>query len=604
MEELNVKFQKNIWLKIIKEFFAFKKLLFFAMLCVSFAGAMEICFSLITKYAIDVFITKKDMNTFFYLCAASVIFIILYGAVIFVYTKLAGTVEVKMCYNLRKKCFEKYQDLSLSFYDKNAVGWLMARMSSDINKLSSIIAWGATEFMWSVFILSASLITMFFLNIKLTLIAAVMLPMFFILSYYIYGKILHSQRKVRKLNSELTAAYNEDIQGAQTTKTLVREELNANDFLQKTEHIRSASIRAICISAILAPLIGIIGSADFLFISLLGGNDAVNGSLTVGSLVAFFTLTAYLSQPVIEIAAIFSEFISAQAAAERIINLLEEEPEIKNTLESEEKYKLYLNSIISKEKTDCPSMQIKGNVKFENVSFSYNNDEVILDNFNLSVKAGETVALVGATGAGKSTIVNLLCRFYEPVSGNIYIDGENYLNLPLQLIHNSLGYVLQQPHLFSGTVMENIRYGNLEASDEQIIEAAKLVNAHEFISGLPHGYKTYLGENGAKLSTGQKQLVSFARILVRNPSLFVLDEATSSIDTETEQIIQRAIEKTLEGRTSFVIAHRLSTIRSAEKIIVMEKGKIKEMGNHLELLKKKGAYYEFYKQQFIRDVQL
>lgn len=311
----------------------------------------------------------------------------------------------------------------------------------------------------------------------------------------------------------------------------------------------------------------------------------------------FFSYVTQFNAPLAEAADLFAEFISAQAAAERIFGLLEEESEIKD---KDEVIKKYGTAICP---TDEKRPAIKGNVKFDDVSFWYKEGEPVLSGFSLDVEAGQTIALVGATGAGKSTIVNLFCRFYEPKSGRILVDGIDYTDMPESWIHENLGYVLQSPHLFSGTIAENIRYGKLDASDEEIIEAAKLVDAHDFIVKMEKGYDTEVGEGGSLLSTGQKQLVSFARTLVRNPRLFVLDEATSSIDTETEQKIQSAITTVLSGRTSFVVAHRLSTIRNADKIIVVEGGKMIECGNHDELMKQKGHYYELYTHQFISEEQ-
>ena len=402
---------------------------------------------------------------------------------------------------------------------------------------------------------------------------------------------------MRKINSQLTASYNEDIQGAKTTKTLVREELNAKEFLFKTEEMKKASIIGILISSILMPTVQLIGAVGTALMIVYGGISVVSGAITMGLLVAFFSYVTQFNAPLAEAADLFAEFISAQAAAERIFGLLEEESEIKD---KDEVIKKYGTAICP---TDEKRPAIKGNVKFDDVSFWYKEGEPVLSGFSLDVEAGQTIALVGATGAGKSTIVNLFCRFYEPKSGRILVDGIDYTDMPESWIHENLGYVLQSPHLFSGTIAENIRYGKLDASDEEIIEAAKLVDAHDFIVKMEKGYDTEVGEGGSLLSTGQKQLVSFARTLVRNPRLFVLDEATSSIDTETEQKIQSAITTVLSGRTSFVVAHRLSTIRNADKIIVVEGGKMIECGNHDELMKQKGHYYELYTHQFISEEQ-
>lgn len=591
------KFKSGVWKKVLKEFGYFKVLLVSGFLLGGLAGALDIVQPKMTKYVIDTFVEGRNLDNFTGVIIFTCIFLCVSAVCTFFFIKFIGHLEIKMCHRLRTKCFTKLQSLSLSFYDKNAVGWLMSRMSSDINKLSGIVAWGTTDLFWGFCMMGAVIVAMFGDNAKLALIGLMTLPVIVAFSIYLRRKILKAQRRVRKINSQLTAAYNEDIQGAKTTKTLVREDLNAREFLAKTEEMKTASIRGILISSVLMPTVQLIGAFGTALMVIYGGSLVLSGLITIGLLVAFFSYVTQFNAPLAEAADLFAEFISAQAAAERIFGLLEEESEIKDKEEVIKKYGTML----------CPTEEklppIKGRVKFENVSFWYKEGEPVLSGFDLEVEAGQTIALVGATGAGKSTIVNLFCRFYEPKGGRILVDGIDYTDMPENWIHESLGYVLQSPHLFSGTIAENIRYGKLDASDEEIIEAAKLVDAHDFIIKMEKGYDTEVGEGGSLLSTGQKQLISFARTLVRNPRLFVLDEATSSIDTETEQKIQKAITTVLSGRTSFVVAHRLSTIRNADKIIVVEGGKMIECGNHDELMKQKGHYYELYTHQFISEEQ-
>ena len=395
-----------------------------------------------------------------------------------------------------------------------------------------------------------------------------------------------------KLNSKIIASYNEDIQGVLTAKTLNREALNDKDFDDLTSQMKRASIKATRIMVFLPFIIGIITSLGSFLVTFLGGSFVFQNIITIGTFVAFTGLLTQLIDPISWLAGALSDVISAQASVERVCQVFKEDVEISD---SDEAKKLYGNVEVMKE-------ILKGDVEFKDVSFQYKAGEPVLEHFNLKVKQGETIALVGATGAGKSTIVNLFCHFYLPTSGAITMAGYDYSIIPQKWIYDNLGYVLQTPHLFTGSIMENIRYGNRNASDDEIKHALKLVGISDFIESLKDGYQTQLGEDGAILSTGQKQLLSLARILVRNPHFLVLDEATSYIDTETEQIVQKAIELTLQGRTSFVIAHRLSTIRNASKIIVIDKGKVLEMGTHEELLEKKGSYYEFYKKQFIGDV--
>lgn len=595
IDEQNEKFKSGIWKKVLKEFSFFKMLFIGTMIVGGITGCMEIIQPKFTKYVLDNFIDKGDLSAFIPAVIAAVLFLLVTFVTTLVFVTLAGRLEIYMCHRLRMKCFVKLQSLSLSFFDKNAIGWLMARMTSDINKLSDIVSWGMTGILFGFCMMVAVLVAMFSESVKLALIALITLPIVILFSIYLRKKILHAQRRVRKVNSQLTAAYNEDIQGAKTTKTLVREKLNAEEFLRKTEEMKTSSIRGILISSVLMPTVQLIGAVGTGLMVVYGGSGVLTGAISLGMLVAFFSYVTQFNMPLAEAADLFAEFISAQAAAERIFGLLEEEPDIKDSKAVIQKYGTAIAP------TDAERPEIKGAVSFDSVSFWYKEGEPVLKDFSLEVKPGETIALVGATGAGKSTIVNLFCRFYEPKAGRILVDGIDYTEMPENWIHRNLGYVLQSPHLFSGTIAENIRYGNLAATDEQIIEAAKLVDAHEFIVNLENGYETQVGEGGGMLSTGQKQLISFARTLVRNPRLFVLDEATSSIDTETEQKIQNAIAQVLQGRTSFVVAHRLSTIRNADKIIVVEHGAILEQGKHDELMRRKGHYYELYTRQFMAE---
>ena len=422
----------------------------------------------------------------------------------------------------------------------------MARMTSDIGRLSETISWSLVDLAWGFSMMTAVTIAMIRLNFKLALITLSVIPILAIISFYFQKKILKAQRDVRKINSKITAAYNEDIQGAKTTKTLVREDINLQEFSEITTSMRDNSIRATVISSVYLPIILTLGSIGTALALNYGGKGVLLGAISYGTLVAFISYTAQFYEPVRQIAVIFAELQAAQASAERVFSLLNEVPAIIDSGEVKEKY----GDLLNPKRELWP--RIKGAIEFKNVSFSYKTGETILDNFNLKVKPGETIALVGETGSGKSTIVNLFCRFYEPTSGEILIDGINYKDMPQNWIHENLGYVLQAPHLFSGTIKENIKYGNLDATDEEIIAASKLVDAHSFIMDTEKGYDTEVGEGGGLLSTGQKQLISFARAVVRNPRLFVLDEATSSIDTETEKIIQDAIHKVLDGRTSLL----------------------------------------------------
>ncbi len=589
------KIQINIWKNFYKYLKVYKPQFFLISLFMIFLGFLDALFPLLTKYTIDNFIEKNTIDGLgkfgvFYFLAVLALALTVY---FFIY--LAGKLEMQMAYDIRKTAFEKLQVLPLSYYDNKAVGWLMARMTSDISSLSETISWSLVDLAWGFSMMAAVSIAMIRLNYKLALVSLSLVPPLALVSFYFQKKILKAQREVKSTSSKITAAYNEDIQGAKTTKTLVREDINLMEFSDLTSTMREKTIRATLISSIYLPIILTLGSIATALSLNFGGNQVISNTISFGTLVLFVSYTTQFYEPIRQIAVIFAEFQGAQASAERVFSLLNEDPDLFDRYDVVEKY----GDLLNPKKDDWPD--IVGSVEFKNIDFSYKTGESVLENFNLKVEPGETIALVGETGSGKSTIVNLLCRFYEPTRGEILIDNINYKDMPQNWIHENLAYVLQTPHLFSGTIRENIRYGNLYASDEEIIEVAKLVNAHEFIMETEKAYDTEVGEGGGLLSTGQKQLISFARAIIRKPKLFVLDEATSSIDTETEKIIQGAISKILYGRTSFVIAHRLSTIRNADRILVIKDGTIVEAGNHEELLKKKAYYYNLYKKQFIEE---
>lgn len=594
-ETITDKLNVSVWKDFFKYLKPYKKQFITLIVMMVAVGSLDAMFPLLSKYAIDNFVEKRTtvgLGPFaiIYFALATISAFSVYH-----FISMAGKLETQMAYDIRRIGFEKLQLLPLSYYDDKAVGWIMARMTSDIGRLSETISWGLVDMSWGITMMTGVTIAMFYLNWKLALITLSVLPFVAIVSIYFQKRILNAQRDVRKINSKITAAFNEDIQGAKTTKTLVREEINLEEFSETTCSMKEKAIRATVLSSLYLPLVLILGSIGTGLAITYGGNFVIRDWISYGTMVAFISYTAQFFEPVRQMASIFAEIQSAQASAERVFSLLNEVPSIIDSPEVVEKY----GDLFNPKRDAWP--EIKGKVEFKNVNFSYKDGESILKDFNLVVNPGETIALVGETGSGKSTIVNLFCRFYEPTSGEILIDGINYKDMPQNWIHENLGYVLQSPHLFSGSIRDNIRYGNLDATDEEIIESSKLVDAHKFITTIEKGYDTEVGEGGGMLSTGQKQLISFARAIIRNPRLFVLDEATSSIDTETEKIIQDAIQKVLVGRTSFVIAHRLSTIRSADKILVIEDGKIIESGNHKELISMKGYYYNLYKNQFIED---
>ena len=590
---LDEKFKRNVWLDILKEFGKEKKLLVVSLIASTMLGFFEVGLTFMSKYIIDAFVVHRNIDYFLPLIILAGCLVLICFVITFLYIWFAGHVEANILHNLRVKVFNKYQELSLSFYDANATGHLLARITSDIGKIGDVVSWGLVDFVWQVVTLIFTFIAMLFLNVKLTLIALVTVPLIMISAWITNKAILRRNRVVSKLNSSMIATYTENIHGVLTAKTFCREKINDYDFRKLSLKLRRASIKATSIMAFMPLLLGSITSLGIALINVTGSIDVMRSTITIGTLIAFSALLSNLTQPISWFAEIFTWIISTQPSVERVMTILETKVEIED---SDVAKTLYGN-------VELESEIINGDIKFENVSFEYKKGESILEDFNLDVKRGESIALVGATGAGKTTIVNLFCHFYEPTKGRITIGGKDYKEIPQSWIHNHLGYVLQAPYLFTGSIMENIRYGNINATEDEIINTLKLIGAASFIEKLKDGYNTQLGEDGAILSTGQKQLLSLARILVRDPKFFVLDEATSYIDTQTEEIVQKAIELTLKNRTSFIVAHRLSTIKNASKILVIEKGKIVEMGTHATLIAKGGAYHAFYTKQLSKEVE-
>lgn len=594
-QDYTKRFDWGLWKKLLQYVKKYKKeVIILSLVMVGVAG-VDAVFPIMTKEAVDRFIIPGTVDGLPGFAIIYGLLVIFQAFNVWLFITIAGKLETGISYDIRKVGFQKLQELSFSYYDRTPVGWMMARMTSDIRRLGDVISWSVVDMVWGVTMMFAMVLIMFWLNWKLALITLSVVPVLAVVSLYFQKKILKSYRKVRKINSKITGSFNEGIMGARTTKTLVREKKNLEEFQDLTGQMRSSSIRAAIFSSLFLPIVLTFGSIGTGLALWFGGEAVLLEKISYGVLVAFISYTVKFFEPISQLARIFAELQSAQASAERTLSMIETKPEIQD---SKQVIKTYGDSFAPNRKS-WP--ELSGDISFKNVSFAYKDGEKVLDNFNLEIKAGETIALVGETGAGKSTIVNLACRFYEPTSGQILIDGVDYRERSQRWLHENIGYVLQTPHLFSGTIEDNIRYGRLDACELDILRAAKLVNAHQFISKLEKGYGTEIGEGGGNLSTGEKQLISFARAIIANPKIFILDEATSSIDTEMEQIIQDAIDRLLEGRTSFIIAHRLSTIRRADRILVLKDGQIIEQGNHQQLMKQEGYYYRLYTNQFMEE---
>ncbi len=496
---------------------------------------------------------------------------------VFMFISFAGKIQEYVMYDIRQDLFRKLQELSFSFYDKSAVGWLMSRITSDTIKVTELISWGFIECIWGFGMITFCLIAMFIYNVKLALIVTLTIPLLTIVSFKIRKLILKYSRESRRYNSEITASFNEHISGVEVNKSMVQEVRASSEFESLSEKMRESSYKSSYFTALYTPLVIFGGSIAAAMIIYFGGIMAITipPEITVGLLAAFFGYATLIYEPILDISKFYSQAQSCISAGERIFSLLDTQPKIKNRTGADD------------------FEEIEGEIEFENVSFHYEKNKPVLDNINLKINAGQSVALVGETGGGKSTIINLICRFYEPTAGVLKIDGVDYMDKTIQSLGSRLGVVLQTPHLFSGSIRENIRYGREDATEEEIVNSLLLIGGDEFINRLDEE----AGEGGERLSLGEKQLISFARAVLANPRIFIMDEATSSVDTLTEAKIQSGIHEMIKGRTSIIIAHRLSTIKNCDRILVIKKGKIIEDGSHHDLMVRKGYYYNLYTRQ-------
>jgi len=549
-------------------------------------SALDAYFTYINKNIVDQGINMHDSAQVMRLATLYGSFILLQAVMVFGAIYLAGVLGERVQYDLRKGMFNHLQDLSLSYYSQMAVGRLIARVTSDSGRVSELVTWGVLDSSWGMVNILTSAVFMALINWKLGLMVMLIVPILVFIAVQFRKKILVEFRNSRRANSKITGAYNENIQGVRVVKALGREDENLVEFQELTSKMYHASYRAAWLSALFLPAVQITSSVALGLIIWYGGLQSQSGLITIGGIQAFVAYLVFMLWPVQDLARVYAEMQHSIASAERIFKLLDTPPDVRNRPGAIE------------------AQTLLGEIQFDHVDFYYEERKPVLTDFTLTVKPGETIALVGPTGGGKSTIVNLLCRFYEPKSGAIRINGRDYTEYTLQSIHSRIGIVLQTPHLFSGSVRENIRYGRLDASDAEVEEAARIAGAHDFIIRLDKAYEQNVGEGGNMLSVGQKQLISLARAVLARPELFIMDEATSSVDTLTEALIQRGMEALMKGRTSFVIAHRLSTIRRANRILVIENGRIAEQGTHSELLRQRGHYYNLYTQQFRHQLEV
>lgn len=598
-QEYNKPFSFQIWAKMLPFFKPYKK--YFAItigLNLLLAG-VDVLVPLFQSYAIDHFIAPDTLDGIGSFAGTYVAMILLQTIFVYVSVRAATIIEMNVGKDLKWAQFEHLQTLSFSYYNTTPVGYIHARVMSDTLRIAGMTAWGLVDMFWAFVYVVSVFGIMFLLNWKLALIIMLIVPCIALLTVYFQNKILHWNRKVRKINSQITNAYNEGITGVRTSKSMVIEEDNQENFRGITKQMHRAAIHSAKLNAVYIPTILLFSSVASAIVLARGGYMVQEELIQLGTLSVFISYAVVIFEPIQQLARLLADLISCQANIERVTDLLEQEPNVCDSPEVEAKY----GDMFHPKKENWE--EIKGDIVFEDVFFRYpDGKEYVLEHFNLHVPAGTNVAIVGETGAGKSTLVNLLGRFFEPTKGRILIDGKDYRMRSQLWLHSQIGYVLQNPHLFSGTLYDNIRYGNLDATDEEIREAARQVSADTVAEKLEKGYDSDVGESGGRLSTGEKQLISFARAILANPRIFVLDEATSSIDTQTEQLIQKATDHLLKGHTSFVIAHRLSTIRKADVILVVKDGKIIEQGSHRELLNKKGYYYELYSKQFEEEAAM
>ena len=558
--------------------------------CGLISSGIDILLPMFREYALNHYVANETLDTLGTFILMYVITIVVAGVCNYVSCFFAMRNEVTINRDLRNDAFEHLQKLSFSYFNQNSVGYIHARVMSDTSRIGSLLSWTMMDSVWHFSYLIGAIVVMFIKNARLALLVCAIVPVAAVLFAIFEGKLVKINREIREMNSKITGDFNEGITGAKTMKTLVVEKKMTREFIADTEEMRHKSVRAAHFRAMFGATITFASAMALAIVLWRGGLLAKE---EIGTFAVFMSYAEGMMETVRWIIDVISDLITTQVNIERFHNLMETKSDVEDTPEVIEKY----GDAFFPKKENWE--EIYGDIEFENVSFKYpDGDEYVLENFDLKIPFGTNVAIVGETGAGKSTLVNLVCRFFEPTSGRILIDGRDARERSQLWLHSALGYVLQTPHLFSGTVRENLKYGNPDATDEEINEALRLVSADGIVERLEKGLDTDVGEGGDSLSTGEKQMISFARAILAKPKIIVLDEATSSVDTITEQKIQSAIEQVIKGRTSLVIAHRLSTVKNADVILVVKDGKIIERGTHKELLKAKGHYYNLYTRQY------
>lgn len=553
-------------------------------------SAVDILIPLLQRYALDHFVAQNTLDTLVWFILLYIAAVVFAGLVNYIAFSLAFRTEVNVNRDLRNAAFKHLQTLSFSYFNQNSVGYIHARVMSDTSRIGSLVSWTMVDGVWQASYFIGAIVVMFAVNAKLAALVVVIVPLIVVLFSIFQKLLIRANREVRELNSHITGDFNEGITGAKTIKTLVIEDDMGEKFVEDTKKMRSKSVHAARLRGLFAATMNLASSVALAVVLWRGGYIAAS---EVGTFSMFMSYAQGMMEPVRWIIDAISDLITTQVNIERLTNLLAVRSDV---TDSDEVVSVY-GDVFEPKRENWEKM--RGEIEFDDVSFKYpDGDEYILEHFNLKIPHGSNIAIVGQTGAGKSTLVNLVCRFYEPTSGRVLIDGKDARERSQLWLHSSIGYVLQTPHLFSGTVRENLLYGNPNATDEDIMKALRLVSAESVVEKLEKGLDSDVGEGGDMLSTGEKQLLSFVRAILADPAILVLDEATASVDTLTEKKIQSAISEIIKGRTTLMIAHRLSTVRDADLILVVRDGKIIEQGTHSELLAMRGYYRELYTRQY------
>lgn len=571
----------------------YRKTIFLMIVLGCLSSVADSAYPLFNRYAIDHFVAGRTLEGLGQFILLYVVILALQVVDNFVSTYNCGKIEMSVDRDLRNASFNHLQELSFSYFNQNNVGYIHARVMSDTGKIGELVAWRMMDIVWNGSYIVCILIVMLSVNARLAAFVLVLVPVAILLISLFQKKLVGLNRRIREINSTITSDFNEGITGAKSVKTLAVEKKMDKDFETDTEDMRSTSVHTTHYSALFTASVTMMSSIALALVLWQGGVITMNGVIMIGTLSAFMSYALGMMEPIQNIINTISALIAIQVNIERLTKLLETQSDVADTPKVIERY----GDTFHPKKENWEALH--GDVEFRDVDFQYpDGEEVVLQHFNLKVPAGTNVAIVGETGAGKSTLVNLVCRFFEPTRGQVLIDGRDARERSQLWLHSNIGYVLQTPHLFSGSVRDNLRYGKPDATDDEIWQALKLVSAESVVEKMEGGLDAEVGEGGDLLSTGEKQLLSFARAILADPKILVLDEATASIDTLTEKRIQDAIDIVIQGRTSFVIAHRLSTIVDADVILVVRDGKIIERGTHRELMQQHGYYHELYTRQY------